>query len=230
MRVLLLFVFLCTSLQATTYNRMAFTVGGATREQQVAFDASRFWQISDTKFFVGSGVRFTSQLSQGQTFRTAPASLTRGTSGPSAIFRPEKEENIDEMRFEHSQITSLNVLAQFLYRWREEWSVGFNIDVIGASFGKLRKGRYNPRKEDANWPQEASGRPTPFNLLLGDDNDRGSINSELYVHKNLIDGWGIKLGIVHAFTEYTMKQKLRKNNDRFRKKNYLPTIGLTRNF
>lgn len=227
---LLVLILFTSSTYAKTFNRMAFTMGGATREQQVALDASRFWQISDTRFFLGTGVRLTSQWSQGQNFRTAPASLTRGQSGLGAILRPEKQENIDDLIIGNSQVTSINVLAQLLYRWNENWSLGANIDLVGGSFGRLRKGKYNPERDDGSWSDEVSARPTPFNLLLGDDNDKGSINSEVYVHRSLNNGWGLKLGVVHAFSEYTTNRKLRNNNDRFRKKNYLPTIGLTRSF
>ena len=227
---LVVFILFTSSTYAKTFNRMAFTTGGATREQQVAFDGSRFWRLSDTKLFFGTGVRVTSQWAQGQNFRTAPAVLTRGQSGLGAIIKPEKTKNIDDLTIGNSQVTSINVLAQILYQWNDDWSLGGNIDIIGASFGRLRKGKYNPEREDEDWPDEVSARPTPFNLLLGDDNDKGSINSEIYVHRTLKNGWGIKLGVVHAFSEYTTTRKLRKNNDRFRKKNYLPTIGVTRFF
>lgn len=225
--VLLLFT---SASYAGSFNRMAFTTGGAAHEQQIAIDASRFWQFRETRFFFGTGVRLTSQWSQGQNFRTAPAVLTRGQSGLGAIIRPEKKENIDDLTIGNSQVTSINVLAQILYKWNENWSLGANIDLIGASFGRLRKGKYNPKRDGEDWSDEVSARPTPFNLLLGDDNDKGSINSEVYVHRNLKNGWGLKIGVVHAFSEYTTTRKLRNNNDRFRRKNYLPTIGLTRFF
>lgn len=227
---IVMFIVFISSAYAKTFNRISLTTGGATREQQVALDGSRFWRFSDTRLYFGSGVRLTSQWSQGQNFRTAPAALTRGQSGLGAIIRPEKKENIDDLILSNSQVTSINVLAQILYNWNENWSLGANIDIIGASFGKLRKGKYNPKRDDEDWPDEVSARPTPFNLLLGDDNDKGSLNSEIYVHRSLKNGWGIKLGVVHAFSEYTTTSKLRKNNDRFRKKNYLPTIGMTRFF
>jgi hypothetical protein len=230
MRLVLVSILITSSALGASFDRLAFTFGGASHEQQLAVDSSRFWQISDSKFYFGTGLRLTSQWSTGHTFRTAPASLTRGESGIGAIFKPEKKSNIDELGMGHSQVTSLNVLVQILYRWKEKWSIGANIDLIGASFGKLRRGGFNPKKEDGSWPEEVSARPTPFNLLLGDDNDRGSINSEVYVHRTLDQNWGVKLGVVHAFSEYTTTRKLRNNNDRFRKKNYLPTLGLTRVF
>jgi len=230
MKFLFLLFSVLYSLSSHAFDRVGFTVGGASDEQQVAIDGSKFWRVRDSKFYLGTGIRLTSQWSNGQTFKTAPAELTRGEEGLSAIFRQEKKSNIDELTLGHSHITSLNILFQILYQLDDFWSVGFNIDVIGYSYGERRKGRYYPRSEDGQWPDEVSARPSGFNLLLGDDNDRGSLNSELYVMKKVSEKWAAKFGVVHAFTEYEAKQRLRNDNDRFRKKNYLPTFGIVRLF
>lgn len=230
MPVIIVILFLIPSVFAKTFDRLAISTGGATREQQLALDGARFWQVRDSKFYIGAGIRFTSQWASGQTFKTAPASLTRGVDGLGAIFRPEKKKNIDDLTLGNSQVSSLNVAAHLFYQWSEKIGLGANIDVIGGSFGKLRKAKYNPESDDSSWPRDVSARPTPFNLLLGDDNDRGSINSEVYVHYSLKNQWALKLGVVHAFTEYTTTEKLRNNNDRFRKKNFLPTFGITKVF
>jgi hypothetical protein len=230
MKSLVFFISFIYSLSSLAFERAGFTFGGASDEQQIAIDGSKFWRVRDSKFFLGTGFRLTSQWSNGQTFKTAPAELTRGESGLGAIFRPEKKSNIDELTLGQSHITSLNILFQVLYQLDEFWSVGFNIDVIGYSYGERRKGRYNPRTEDGQWPDEVSARPSGFNLLLGGDNDRGSLNSELYVLRKISEKWAAKIGVAHAFTEYRTTQRLRKDNDRFRKKNYLPTLGIVRVF
>jgi hypothetical protein len=230
MKFLIIFLSVIYSLPSFALDRVGFTVGGASDEQQIAIDGSRFWRVGESKFFLGTGVRLTSQWSNGQTFKTAPAELTRGEEGLGAIFRQEKKSNIDELTFGQSHITSLNILFQIFYQWDDLWSVGFNIDVIGYSYGEKRTGKYSPRSEDAQWPDKVSARPSEFNLLLGDDNDLGSINSELYLLRKVSEKWAAKFGVVHAFTEYETNQRLRNHNDRFRKKNFLPTIGIVRVF
>lgn len=75
-----------------------------------------------------------------------------------------------------------------------------------------------------------SARPTPLNILLVSDNDRGSLNSEFYARQDIGGGWGVKYALNFAFTEYTATQRLRKNNDRFRHKALLPSFGLTKDF
>lgn len=227
--ILTLLIFL--SLQhSQAFDRVTTTVGALGDEQQIAIDGTRFWRISDSRFYLGGGLRLTSQWATGETFKTAPAELTRGESGPGAIFRKEKKSNIDDLNINHSHVTSLNVLFQVLYKIDDMWGLGFNIDVIGFSYGERRSGRYDPQTEDDQWPERVNARPTEFNLLLGDDNDRGSLNSEFYVTRALAGGWAVKLGLIHAFTEYKTNQRLRKDNDRFRRKNYLPSLGISKIF
>lgn len=230
MKLILPIIIILTSHSAFAFQRLTTTIGALGDEQQIAIDGSKFWRISDSRFYLGTGLRLTSQWSTGETFKTAPAELTRGESGPGAIFRKEKKSNIDDLNLNHSHITSLNILFQILYKIDDRWGVGFNIDVIGFSYGERRDGRYNPQSDDNQWPEKVSARPSQFNLLLGDDNDRGSLNSEFYVTRALAGGWAVKLGLIHAFTEYRTSQRLRKDNDRFRRKNYLPSLGISKIF
>jgi len=74
-----------------------------------------------------------------------------------------------------------------------------------------------------------NSKPTAFNVLLISDNDRGSLNSELYGKYYLNDTWGIKLGVQFLFTEYTTDtevQQFPEPNDRFRNKSLLLAFGI----
>lgn len=230
MKLLSFLIFLTMTSFASAFDRLALSSSAGNNEQQLALDATRFWRISDTKLWIGFGIRGTSQWSSDHGYKTAPALLTTGQEGPQVIFLADKKDNIDDLRVGTSQVTSLNAMVQFLYQWSDNWGFGTNIDVIGGSFGKKQKAKYNPKKDDASFPDEVSARPTPFNLLLISENDRGSLNSEFYAIRNLGNGWGLKIAANFAFTEYTTTQKLRKNNDRFRRKSLLPSLGVTRDF
>lgn len=230
MTYLVLLCSLLFSLCGLAFDRVSFATSAGTREQQMSLDAARFWQVASSKFFIGLGLRGTSQWSVGQTYTTAPALITTGQEGPQVIFLEDKKNNIDELTLNNSQVTSLNIAFHLLYQFNDTWSFGTNIDLIGGSFGKSHKAKYNPHADDASYPDTVTARPSPFNLLLISDNDIGYLNSEFYVRKSLGKNWGIKAGANFAFTEYTTKQKLRKGNDRFRHKSLLPTIGLTRDF
>ena len=227
-------IFFLTLLFATSaaqaFDRFSFNTAAGSREQQISADVSRFWQYGGSKLWFGLGVRGTSQWNSNQGYETAPALLTTGQEGPQILFLSNKKNNIDDLRLQNSQVTSLNAVFQILYQWTDNWGFGTNIDFIGGSFGKKQKARYHAKKDDANYPDEVSARPTPFNVLLISDNDRGSLNSEFYALRNLGGGWGLKLAANFAFTEYTTTKRLRKNNDRFRRKSLLPSLGLTRDF
>lgn len=230
MRLLTLTLFCILSSEGRAFDRFSLSTSALKHEQQLAIDATRFWRISSSKFWLGLGIRGTSQWGSDQGYKTAPALLTTGQEGPQVILLADKKDNIDDLRLQTSQVTSINAMVQFLYQWSDTWGFGTNIDVIGGSFGKKQKARYTPKKDDASYPDEVSARPTPFNLLLVSENDRGSLNSEFYALKNLGSGWGLKLAANFSFTEYTTTSKLRKSNDRFRRKTLLPSIGITRDF
>ena len=79
-----------------------------------------------------------------------------------------------------------------------------------------------------------TAKPTPFNVLLISDNDRGSLNSELFVRYKWNDSWGVKLGFQFLFAEYTTDKEVQTTptgdkNDRFRKKMPGAGIGVTYN-
>ncbi len=229
MKYLALVIFLIAS-SSHAFDRLSVATAAGTREQQLSLDYSRFWKIGGTRLYLGAGLRGTSQWSSGQNFQTAPALLTKGQEGPQTIFLSDKKKNIDDLRLNSAQVTSINTVFQIFYDWTDTWGIGTNIDVFGGSFGKKQKARYNPKSDDASFPETASARPTPVNLLLISENDRGSLNSEFYVRRNLGNNWGLKLAANFAFTEFTTTRRLRKDNDRFRHKSLLPSIGLTRDF
>jgi hypothetical protein len=66
-----------------------------------------------------------------------------------------------------------------------------------------------------------------LNALLISDNDRGSLNSELYGRYWLTDKIGLRAGASFQFTEYTTNRKLTFENDRFRNKILMPFAGIS---
>jgi hypothetical protein len=230
LRKFLLPLIILIPINSYALDQFSVNTAAGSREQQLSVDAARLWQISDSSVYLGLGIRGTSQWAAGQTFKTAPANQTTGSEGPQVIFKEDIEDNIDDLTLSNSQVTSINLAFYLLYQFSDSWSVGTNIDVIGGSFGATKAAKYNPKSNDEDYPDTVSARPSPFNLLLISDNDIGSLNSEFFVKKKLKDGWSLKFGANFAFTEYTTTQKLRNNNDRFRHKSLLPTIGFIRDF
>jgi hypothetical protein len=107
------------------------------------------------------------------------------------------------------------------------------IDAIGFSFGKKQSAVYYGNNFATGVPVTA--KPTGFSLLLISDNDKGSLNSELFARYRWNDSWGVKLGFQFFFAEYTTDTKVQTTpgggtNDRFRKKMAGAGIGITYNF
>ena len=131
---------------------------------------------------------------------------------------------MDTFLISKSNVFSINALIDLGYRFSEKFSVGFNIDAIGFSFGKERKGNYI----NGSQGQISLAKPTTFNALLTSDNDLGSLNSELYAKYKINEKWSAKAGLQFLFTEYTTNsqvQQLPEPNDRFRNKALMFMIG-----
>lgn len=205
-----------------------FTAAGGNSQGTVSLLAGYNWECgAKKKFAVGLGFRFTSYFGSSQYYRTAPARLTSGSTGPLVLFKEDIPENIDTLRVQSPQVNSLNLAISFRYALSARFQIGFNIDAIGFSFGSNKQGVY------LNYPASivTKGSPASFNLLLISDNDRGSLNSELYARYRLSERWALKAGAQFHFTEYitdTEVQQFPEPNDRFRNKSFLFAIGAVR--
>ncbi|MBK8608738.1 MAG: hypothetical protein IPL84_01970 [Chitinophagaceae bacterium] len=176
---------------------------------------------------LGLGAKFTSYFGSNLYFTTAPAKLTSGKTDPTVLFSDDIEENIDSVLFPKAQSNFLNITLNLGYNLSKKFYVGFTIDAIGFSFGKKQSGTYYGNNFATGVPVTA--KPTPFNVLLISDNDRGSLNSELFVRYKWNDSWGVKLGFQFLFMEYTTNGEVQTTpggdkNDRFRKK--MPGVGI----
>ncbi len=184
---------------------------------------------SAKKFHLGLGIRYTGYLGLNRYFITAPAILTSGSTSPLILFQDNISKNIDSLIVKSSFSHSINAAINFDYQISKTFQVGFNIDLIGFSFGNTSAANYINGFQGKN----TTASPTQFNILLISDNDRGSLNSEFYGKYSINDKWGIKLAAQFLFIEYTTATKVQtvpQENDRFRYKSLLPSIGVTYKF
>lgn len=225
----ILFVIFCLVLAGPSFgqrtkistNSVDLTMGIATDQFNFSGAYVHNWKLgSKRKFEVGLGGRFTGCFGSNQYYSTAPAGLA---TGGSAFGEPIKA-NIDSLLIASTQIFATNVMINFGYRITTNITAGFNIDVIGFSFGGENKGTY----VNGSQVQSVISNPTSFNVLLLGNHDRGTLNSEFYVKYRLNDRWSVKGGLQHLFTEYTTYtavQQYPEPNDRFRNKSNLFSIG-----
>ena len=203
------------------------TFSFAKYEGSLAVHFTHLWKLGKAqKFSFGVGGRVTSYVGANQYYITAPAELTSGGTGPLVIFKENIVENIDSLLVKSPWVTSINASINIQYQVSAKLSVGFNIDAIGFSFGGKKQGNYINGFNGAI----TQGKPTGFNILLISDNDRGTLNSELFARYQLNDKWSLKLGASFLFTEYTSNtnvQTFPEENDRFRNKSLMLGLGVS---
>jgi hypothetical protein len=198
----------------------SFELGGAIGSSVGSISASGFqnWGLgSKKKFYIGTGVRFTSFFGTQINFTSAPADLTAD------------DKNVDTLLAPSPGVNSLNLMISLGYKVSEKLDVGFNIDAIGISFGS--QGMFNYIRNGKATVTPAS--PTSTNILLVGDNDKGSLNSQLFVRYKLSDHLGVKLAYQFLFNELTTTTKVQtipSANDRFRAKSGMIYVGLNYNF
>ncbi|TAF35265.1 MAG: hypothetical protein EAZ57_01125 [Cytophagales bacterium] len=173
------------------------------------------------RFFVGYGARLTSYFGQDGNYITAPAKVSEGN-----FLKAQNQTKLDTMVFGSGQINSLNLSIHLGYSITPKFTLGFNIDALGFSFGGEKKGTFYALSQGQT-PTEQTAKPTSFNLLLTGDYDIGSLNSEIYAAYKLNERLGLRAGLSFLFSEYTTSQKLAFDNDRFRRKTLAPMLALS---
>jgi hypothetical protein len=165
------------------------------------------------KIQIGYGLRYSAYLANDQIFESAPPEL-----------RKDKNK-IAEYVLEQSQVHAFNTAVFLQYAFSPKFEAGFNIDVLGFSFGKEQTGRLTAGQIGST----EVAKPTPFNVLLIGNNDMGSLNSEFTLRYWFHEKWGIKVAYTYFFVEYTTNRTIPDNfdNDRFRNKASLGLVGIT---
>jgi hypothetical protein len=174
----------------------------------------------EQRFKVGYGLRFASFAGGNLFYTTAPAKYT------------SEDAKIDTLSLINAQVNTLNVSIHLQYTLFKKLDLGFNIDAVGLSFGAEQKGSILSSSLDAGYSPVPKAKPTPLNILLVGDNDRGSLISEFYVRYWISPRWAVRGGFNYFFSEYTTDKELSFNNgeiknDRFRNKSYMGFISVS---
>jgi hypothetical protein len=190
-----------------------------------------YWGIGEKqKLQLGVGARITNSFGNDQYFTTANAQLTSGKTGPGVLFAKDNQANIDSFFIGKPQINGFNISFNSEYFISKKWSLGFNIDLIGFSFGASKIGTYINNGKTSF----VGANPTSFNILLISDNDKGSLNSEFFARYKLNSKWSLRGGTAFLFNEYTTNTAVQElngiSNDRFRSKTLNAMIGISYQF
>ncbi len=228
----ILIVFLLTTRVAYAQQRTSadqfIEAGFTAARKQGTFTAAYLYSRNlgkKKKVTVGLGARVTTYIGRDQYYITAPAKLTSGSTGPGVLFKENIKANIDTFHVQSPQVNAVNLLINLGYHFSDKVFIGFSIDAIGYSFGSSIRGTYINGQQRAQERAEV----TSFNILLISDNDKGSLNSELYARYGLNDRIRLKAGVQFLFTEYTTQTDIQSSpepNDRFRRKSLLAGFGV----
>jgi hypothetical protein len=179
---------------------LAGTVGSS--RGSVAASYVYNWRLGQKKKWeIGIGGRLTSSFGTKQEYTTAaPAKLTRTNTIPFLIvFAGQKTENWDTLTVQRPLVNSINFTANMGYNFSSKWSGGFNIDLIGFSFGRKTAAILT---SDGITRTEPAAKPATFNVLLTGDFDHGSLNSEFFLKYKLNERWAVRGVYQFLFTEY----------------------------
>lgn len=229
----LLFVSANAQKRASTEQAASFSLAFGSNQFTTALNYQHLWNFGKKKQWqMGAGARLTNNFGNKNFYTTAPAKLTSGKTGPGVFFADQIIQNIDSVYFLKTQTNALNITLNFGYKINDKFTVGFNIDAIGFSFGGNQNATYYG---NGGIVAATIAKPTSFNLLLVSDNDLGTLNSEFFARYNFNKHWGAKLGFQFLFTEYTTSTKVQttpsgQQNDRFRNKSGEISIGTTYQF
>ena len=209
--------------QAQSYVDIALSGRGGAGGKTIFSGALSWYRLHPValkkRFAIGYGIRYTGAVAQNGEYVTAPAKVSEGN-----FFKKQNEAKLDTLVLPNSQVHALNASIVLSYTFSKKFKAGFNIDVLGFSFGGKQTGVFQASSEGrAESTEEA--KVTNLNLLLTGDYDWGSLNSELYVKYFINEKMALRLGLSFLFTEYTTTRKLTFDNDRFRLKTLSPMIG-----
>lgn len=195
--------------------------------------------IGERKLFsLGWTMRFGAFYGDNLNYYTAPARLTRGKTGFSALGAPLIANNIDTVRFDYISMTSLNfgIRAQ-VNLGRVE--LGASADLLGLTLGKWRTGRYKSLTGQFMINDTTSAyfqgpntfqrsRPGFINARLLGDNDIGVLSTEVYARVRINQRISLKVGYQWLTTETKVDNRdIIADNNRFRNRVGMPYLALT---
>lgn len=181
---------------------------------------------SSRRFKLGYGVRLSSFFGSDRKFTAAPPDLA-SQDDPQyfSVGQPFFGNNDTESK---SQINAINLGLYTEYSITEKVLIGFNIDVVGFSFGAKKDGSVYDETSLGGLTiiNDTSAKPTSFNALLIGDNDRGTLNSEFWIGYRIASNVLVRGAFSYLFTEYTTNEQYQDGNDRFRYKAAQGAVGV----
>lgn len=221
--------------KASHINQFVDLTGTVGRSQgTVAASFVHNWRIGKRKKWeAGLGFRWTTYIGTKTEFITAPARLARTNTTPFLIFfAGQRTDYHDTLTVQRPLTNSANISINLGYSFTPKWYAGFNIDLIGFTFGRESSAIFT---SNGGTKIEPMAKPASFNVLLTGDHDYGSLNSEFFLKYRITPQWGVKAVYQFFFVEYKTENVNQVApdgtvNDRFRNKANTIGLGFSFNF
>lgn len=186
--------------QRTSHADVAFTAGAMTSSSISYHNTWRPNFGPKRRFEIGLGLRYSNAFKKEAEFITSgPAKYTRGSDVPIAVvFSDQRPENWDTLTVQKPFVHAVNLCLDLGFNFTEKFSFGFNIDLIGFSFGS-EKSAYLTLDQFRNLDKV---KPYAFNALLTGDLDLGTLNSEFFLRYKITEKWAVRGIFQFLFSEY----------------------------
>ncbi len=181
------------------------------KEASVGLSLGRkFYLGAAGKSYVGAGLRSSGFFANSKDYYSAPPEFwnDKAKRDTLSISRPRQFN------------TSLFIMASTTIFCKLE--LGFNIDVIGLTFGGPNEGEFVSSGENTTTSLKAAG----ASLLLSGAHDIGMLKSEFFTGFHFNRQWMIRAGISSLVTEYKTKTEMQEGNSRYRGMSMLPFVGI----
>ena len=117
-----------------------------------------------------------------------------------------------KLQMPSGQLQSTNLFISLVAGVYDALSLGFNLDVVGVSWGPSTSARRD--REDGTIDLVLT--PTRWNFLKGDTRDEGSLNSEFFAQWQFSDRYLARIGWSHYFSEWKAQSTPEGAGNRFR--------------
>ena len=162
-------------------------------------------------------------------FKSARLSLGYGlrvaySGGDEIRHYSDKGSGPDTLKIKPVGVLSGNVNVQVAWKFSDDIDMGANMDIIGLSYGPNRSGDLRSGTPGIS-SGATSASPSWANLFAFGD-DRGTLNSEIYLGYTINPNYKLKLGYMRGWTEYTTANVIIRGERTFRTGNDMVFLGL----
>jgi hypothetical protein len=187
------------------------SIGSDGKDNIGSLSYGHIWDLGKKrKWRVGYGLRYSGFVGSEKNFLSAPPA-----------FYGNKEKT-DTVAISKPQQNNIALFLTATYRIKRKFEIGFNVDLVGYSFGATQNANFIGNNSVI--PTRASA--NSLTALLVGANDIGMVKSENFIGYWVSENWMARVGVSSLFTEYKTSTRLQQDNDRFRGTSIIPFIAI----